>query len=171
MLQLLTIDQFDEFFELLSESFPKEEFRPYEQQLALLEKPYYKIYVHQQNEEIMALFATWEGPDFVFIEHFAVKETYRNGGMGSKLLQAFIKEQNKAVILESEDPETLIQKRRIEFYKRNNFILNAYGYLQPPFVKGQSTVPLLLLSYPQPLNDTTFHSFKEWAFKHVYPAL
>ena len=168
MLQLLIADQFDEFFEILSEAFPKAEYRPYEKQLALLDLPYYKIYTYEQDEKIAAFFAVWEGPSFVFIEHFAVKEAFRNGGLGARLLQAFTQLQSKPIILESEDPITEMQKRRIGFYKRNAFSKNEFGYLQPVLTEGEKTVPLILMTYPAVLDDVSFKLFKDWVFEKVY---
>jgi len=168
MLQLLKPDQFDEFFKILSEAFPKAEYRPYEKQLALLNLPYYKIYTYEQDAKIAAFFAVWEGPSFVFIEHFAVKEAFRNGGIGAQLLQAFTQLQNKPIILESEDPTTEIQRRRIAFYERNAFFKNEFGYLQPVLTEGETTVPLILMTYPAILDEVTFKEFKTWVFEKVY---
>ena len=52
-----------------------------------------------------ATFATWEIEDFLYIEHFAVKEEYRNGGYGGMLLDALLAEKKRPMVLEVELPE------------------------------------------------------------------
>ncbi len=169
MLTTLQEEQFEKLYQLIEESFPRDEYRPYETQRALLSHPHYQIYVYEKDHELAALFATWEGPQFVFLEHFAVKESFRNGGLGSKLLQVFLKQQEKPVVIEIEPPDGEIEKRRARFYERNGFILSQWDdYVQPALAKGQSPVPLVLMSYPKPLQEQEYQSFKNWVFKHVY---
>lgn len=168
MLTILQAEQFEELYQLIKESFPNSEYRPYEKQRALLFHPDYQVYIYEENHELAAVFATWEGPDFIFLEHFAVKESFRNGGLGSKLLQAFIKQQVKPIVLEIELPEGEIEKKRAGFYERNGFILSQWNYVQPALAKGQSPVPVTLMSYPKPLQEQEYQSFKNWVFEHVY---
>ncbi len=54
MLVEMQQDQFNELYDLMTQSFPPDEFRPYEKQRALLEKPEYTVYIHQKNNEIGA---------------------------------------------------------------------------------------------------------------------
>ncbi|MEK5442343.1 MULTISPECIES: GNAT family N-acetyltransferase [unclassified Fredinandcohnia] len=168
MLTLLQEDQFENLYQLFEDSFPSDEYRPYHMQRSLLSAPHYQIYVYEKDHELAAFFATWEGPDFIFLEHFAVKSRFRNGGLGSKLLQAFLEQQVKPVVIEIEPPEGEIEKRRADFYKRNGFTLSEWGYVQPPLAKGQSAVSLVLMSYPKPLQEQAYKSFKNWVFNHVY---
>lgn len=168
MLSILRQEQFEKLFELIEESFPIDEYRPYEAQRALLLNRHYKIFVYEEDHEIAGFFAAWEGPGFIFIEHFAVKASKRNGGLGSRLLKAFIKQQTKPIVLEIEPPEGGIEKRRVGFYERNGFDLNQWSYVQPALAKGQSPVPVVLMSYPGPLQEQSYESFKNWVFEHVY---
>ncbi|WP_071394847.1 GNAT family N-acetyltransferase [Bacillus tuaregi] len=168
MLTFLQEEQFDDFYQLIEESFPLDEYRPYQTQRALLSHPHYQIHTYEKDYELAAIFATWEGPDFIFIEHFAVKASFRDGGLGSKLLQAFLKQHTKPIVLEIETPEGEIEKRRANFYERNGMILSQWGYNQPALAKGQSAVPIVLMSYPKPLQEQDYQSFKQWVFKHVY---
>ena len=102
MLTILQEKQFENFYQLIEESFPIDEYRPYQTQRGLLSHPHYQIYVHEKDHELAAIFATWEGPDFIFLEHFAVKASLRDGGLGSKLLQTFLKQQAKPIVIEIE---------------------------------------------------------------------
>lgn len=168
MLTILQENQFEELFRLMEESFPTDEYRPYQLQQSLLSHPHYQIYVYKKDGKLVAFLAVWEGPNFIFLEHFAVKESFRNGGLGSKLLQTFVKQQTKPILLEIERPEGEIEKRRANFYERNGFNLTKWSYLQPALAKDQSPVPLVLMSYPMPIQEQQFKSFKNWVFKHVY---
>lgn len=168
MLTILQKERFDDLYHLFEDSFPRDEFRPYNIQRKLLSHPHYQIFVYEKDCELAAFFATWEGPDFIFLEHFAVKSSFRNGGLGSKLLQAFLEQQVKPVVIEIEPPEGEIEKRRARFYERNGFSLSKWGYVQPALAQGQSSVPLVLMSYPKPLQEEAFYAFKNWVFQHVY---
>lgn len=171
MLTILKEEQFDKVYKLMEDSFPKDEYRPYPLQRALLANPLYRIYVHEENQELVAFFATWEGPHFIFLEHFAVKERFRNHGLGSKLLQEFLKQQEKPTVIEIEPPVGEMEKRRANFYKRNGFHPTPWGYHMPALAKGQNEVPLVLMSYPNPLKEKEFHIFKDWVFQHVYQSI
>lgn len=165
MLTLLQEHQFDLLYQLLEESFPADEYRDYQSQKALLTHPLYKVYIY---EEIGAFFAVWEGDEYIYLEHFAVKESLRNGGLGSTLLKEFLGQQEKPVVIEIEKPESDMQKRRAEFYIRNGFHLQEWGYDQPAFSKEKSPVPMVLMSYPHPMREQDFTLFKDWIFTHVY---
>ncbi|WP_010280901.1 GNAT family N-acetyltransferase [Bacillus timonensis] len=168
MLTILQEERFEDLYQLFEDSFPSDEYRPYQMQRSLLSHPHYHIYVYEKDHELAAFFATWEGPDFIFLEHFAVKSSFRNGGLGSKLLQAFLEQHEKSTVIEIEPPEGEIEKRRAGFYERNGFSLSKWGYVQPALAKGRSPVSLVLMSYPQPLQEQAYQSFKNWVFKHVY---
>ncbi len=56
MLRLLENEQFDELYQLFLESFPVDEFRPYEAQLALLNQENYRVYIFEQKQTIAAFF-------------------------------------------------------------------------------------------------------------------
>lgn len=171
MLKVMQQDQFDNLYKLLEESFPADEYRDYKSQQALLSHPLYKVFIYEENQELSALFATWEGEDYIYLEHFAVKESLRNGGLGSKLLGEFLSKQVKPVVLEIEIPNSGMEKRRAEFYVRNGFNLNEYGYDQPAFSPEKSPVPMVLMSYPESLQEQEFKEFKEWIFSCVYEDL
>lgn len=168
MLNPLQDAQFNDFFQLLQASFPKDEYRPYQDQKALLKKPGYQVYIHEREEELAGCFACWQTADFVFLEHFAVKPKFRNGGLGSNLLQAFQDQLDRPVIIETELPETDLAKRRMVFYERNGFARTDWSYLQPPLAEGLNPVPLCLMSSPRPLSEEDYQAFKAWVFEEVY---
>ena len=89
MLEKLNIKDFDKVYEIMEQSFPKDEYRPYEGQKALLEEEPYQIYVFRDgaDEDIKGFITVWEYEELVFVEHLAVSPRYRNGGLGSVILK------------------------------------------------------------------------------------
>ncbi|WP_051667244.1 GNAT family N-acetyltransferase [Shouchella lehensis] len=168
MLRVLKKEQFDELYQLFLESFPVDEFRPYEAQLALVDQENYRVYVFEQEQTIAAFFAIWETDEFVFLEHFAVRERYRNGGLGGTLLQELLKMVQKRVFIEVEPPDDELKQRRVAFYERNGFHFSAYGYIQPALADGRQPIPLNVMAYPGEMDENQFYLFKNWIFTEVY---
>ena len=91
--------------------------------------------------------ASWDFGGFVFFEHFAVDPACRNGGIGGQMLDALLARFDKPACLEAELPETELAARRIGFYERHGFTVNAdYPYFQPALTPGGSPIPLHLLT-------------------------
>lgn len=168
MLELLTINNFDKVYSIMEDSFPLDEYRPYDEQKKLLCKKVYKIYIMKTNiGEIAAFIAVWEFDEFLFVEHFAVEKSLRNKGLGSLVINEIIQMTNTMICLEVEPPETAITKRRIGFYKRNGLYLNTYPYLQPPISKGKNPVPLMIMTSKE-VDEETFKFIKDKLYKNVY---
>lgn len=160
---------FDSFYKLMSEAFPSEERRNYEEQKKLLNEDAYSITSHKDdNENITAFIASWEFDDFVFIEHFAVSSKIRGNGMGTLMIKDYLSKCNKPIFLEVEPPENDISMRRIEFYKRLGFHLNDYDYLQPPLQKQHDFLPLKIMSYPQMVDNKEFIDFRNLIYDKIY---
>ena len=112
---------FDRVYEIMDQSFPRDEIRPHEGQKKLLDIPEYQLFVAEDEGEVIAFLATWDFDEFVFLEHFAVDTSKRNAGVGSQLLQEVIQHFGKMACLEVELPDCEISVRRIHFYERNGF--------------------------------------------------
>ncbi len=168
MIKPLAHKNFDKVFRLIEISFPEDEYRTYDEQKALLDNPAYEIYTYSDDDTIKAFISVWKFDSFVFIEHFAVNPTYRNNGIGSEFLKEAVRISGKMVCLEVELPDNETACRRIEFYKRNNFFLNEYPYVQPPISAGRNPVPLSIMTSGQPVSDTEFKKIKEILYSRVY---
>ncbi len=168
MFECITETTFDEIFPLLESAFPENELREKERQKAMLQKACYRLYGVRKNGKFAAVFAAWEIEDFLYIEHFAVKEEYRNGGYGGKLLDAFLAEKGKPTVLEVEEPEDELTRRRIGFYERHGFMFNGYPYLQPPMRQGQDVLPLKLMTKPSAIDEATYKRYKRLIHRIVY---
>lgn len=166
----LTREEFDSVFHIIEASFPKDEYRPYDEQKALLDHTAYDVYTLLDLDEnaIKAFIAVWEFDSFAFIEHFAVNPMYRNHGIGSEFLMETVRMLGKMVCLEVEPPNNELAARRISFYERNNFFLNEYPYTQPPISTGRNPVPLLIMTYGQSISQMEFDKIKDTLFTQVY---
>lgn len=161
MITELSPERFDEVYAIFEESFPIDEYRPPEEQRALMEHPCYKVYVQKvENDKIASFFSVWKFEKFSYIEHFAVKPEYRNGGRGAKFLQDMIAQLDKPVVLEVEPPLDEMSVRRIGFYERNGFAYNDYPYFQPPISKGRNRIDLMIMSLPSAVSPVEYEEMK-----------
>ena len=163
MLQRINETDFPEIYRIMQVSFSDDEYRPYDEQLALFEEPEYRIYYMPAG-----FLAVWEFESFIYIEHFAVDPALRNSGTGSAMLQELVKQYQKPICLEVELPEDELTRRRIGFYERNGFVFNEYPYIQPPISKGKSPVPLRIMTYGSAITQDTFEEMKRVLYQRVY---
>ncbi|NLY76463.1 MAG: GNAT family N-acetyltransferase [Tissierellia bacterium] len=169
MIERLRNEDFDKIYNIMEMSFPSEEYRPYDKQKALLNKPEYSIYaMYSEYKDIKAFIALWDFSEFAFIEHLAVHPEYRNCGIGAYILNELVERFSKTVCLEVELPETEIASRRIGFYKRNNFCLNQYPYMQPSISEGMKPVPMFIMTSPTEVDKDFFEHIKGTLYTKVY---
>ena len=170
MLKELDRKDFDKVYEIMQLSFPRDEYRPYEGQKALLDEEVYQIYVlmDEDADEMKGLITVWEYEHLGFVEHLAVNPKYRNDGLGSQILKEAAEILGKMMCLEVELPETEIAQRRIGFYKRNGYYLNEYPYVQPALAEGQDPVPLLIMTTGKSLTSEEFEDVKGLLYTKVY---
>ena len=167
-LERLTAEDFAVVWEIMEESFPVDERRNRSGQEEVLKNPYYHLYGYRQRKEVVAFLAVWEFDVFTFIEHFAVKQTYRNGGLGAELLGQLLEPNPLPVILEAEPPLGELQERRIRFYERNGFVLNPYEYVQPAMSAEGKKIPLDIMSYPRRLSVGEYETMRDILYRIVY---
>ncbi|MGN0818783.1 MAG: GNAT family N-acetyltransferase [Christensenellaceae bacterium] len=165
----LTKENFNEVYEIMSNSFPCDELRRRDEQLKLFENRLFSVYALKgEQDDITAIMTVYDFDVFLFVEHFAVKAEYRNKGLGEKMLAELLKTADKQVCLEVEPPETETAIRRIGFYRRNGFYLNEYPYIQPPISKGKNPVSLMIMTSKRPISETEFEFYKQTLYKKVY---
>lgn len=160
---------FSAMFDIMSKSFPLDEYRPKNEQLALFSNERYGVYALYSEQKLLGFLSAWEFEKFTYFEHFAIDEEVRGGGLGSELLAAAVSlSRGGRVCLEVEPPETNIAARRIRFYERNGFSLNDYFYLQPPISAGRHAIPLKIMSTGGKISQTEFESVKKTLYAEVY---
>lgn len=170
-MERLTTRDFDEFFAIMEASFPTDERRPYEEQKALFDNPKYEVYARKNEGKTIGFLAVWRFDSVLFIEHFAVNPTFRNGGVGAGMLREMVEscESNKLPIcLEVELPENETACRRIKFYERNGFFYNDYPYVQPPISAGKNPVPLRVMTSGGHIAQDAFEEIRKTLYTEVY---
>lgn len=161
--------EFNQLYELMELSFPKDEYREKADQEKLLDNPVYTVYSQKtDNGGLKAVICAWDFNDFLYIEHFAVHPEHRNGGIGGNMLKEIVAECGKRVCLEVELPNTEMAKRRISFYQRNGFFLNDYPYVQPAMGKGKKAVPLSIMTTEGRLTEGDFEKIRSTLYREVY---
>ena len=168
MLTLFDKTNFKQFYNILTESFPSDEIRSKQEHLALLDHPQYAVWAVYEKQQLQGFLTVWDLDEVAFIEHFAVRSSCRNSGLGSRMLQELSEKLGKQLCLEAELPETDMAKRRLGFYCRNGFFVNTYPYLQPALEEGKSPVPLHILTTEAPLTEEAFTNLKAKIYKIVY---
>lgn len=168
--RILGEEGFAKVYPILAAAFPETELRTRERQAALLHRDGYRLYgAKEADGAYFAVIAAWElAEDFIYLEHFAVAENKRNGGIGGALLEEFLAWYGRKAVLEVEVPEDELTKRRVGFYERHGFFYNDYPYLQPPMRQGQGMLPLRLMTRPAPIGETEYLRYRELIHRQVY---
>lgn len=152
-------------WELYVESFPPEERRSKEQHEKIIHNDkFMPFHIYDDKGELVGLLNCWDCGDFIHGEHFAVFPEARNGGIGKKTIE-LIKEiaGSKKIIIEVEPADNDIAKRRIEFYKREGFMMNDYEYIHPSY-SNFKPYKLIVMSYPKTISQKEFETFRDFAF-------
>lgn len=169
MLYLSDREDFEEVYDIMLDSFPESERRGRKEQFDLLSDARYKIAVRRGGDgRICAFLAYWELNGITFLEHFAVAEHLRGGGLGGAFLDELTESLKGTICLEAELPETDIAARRIAFYERHGFFLNDYRYVQPPLGEGRAAQPLKIMSYGKTLTAEEFEHIRAEVYAAVY---
>lgn len=149
-------------------SFPPAERRDFELLPALLAHPYFRAYALLSEGAYAGMITCWEFPGFTYVEHFAIDEAARNGGIGGQAMRSFLQERSAPVVLEVEPPTCEISRRRIGFYERLGFVLDDRPYRQPPYRKGEAWIPLQLMSYGPTRLAENYETVRDTIYEYVY---
>ena len=151
------------------DSFPPEERRDYELVLSLIaNEPRFSLTALTRDEQYAGFITGWDFGAFIYLEHFAIDESMRNGGIGSKAFKAYLEQLDKPVVLEVEMPTDEMSRRRIGFYERLGLTLDTHTYFQPPYRKGDDSLEMRLMTYGSLDLEKEFNHVKEMIYKHVY---
>ena len=169
MIRFIDVNEktFDKVYDKMKAAFPYEERRDYFDEKECFKNERFKLLEIYDNEIDVGFTALWIFDSFIFIEHIAIDENKRGKGYGSKAI-GFIKETyKKPLILEAEAPETEQQIKRIRFYEQLGFKVNSYNYIQPSYHNAEG-VPLMILSFPEFINEDKFKEFLTETRREVY---
>lgn len=165
-------EYFARLYEIMVYSFPDDERRDLEEQFGEFQKPRFRSLVNEENGGIAGFMNYWQLDGFVYLEHFAVARELRGHGMGAALMDELCRRTGCPIILEAEPPElSEAAVRRIAFYERLGFHLNAHEYYQPPYRKGGEPVRLMIMSKPSPLSAGEFLTVRDTLYRDAYEVL
>ncbi|MBO5858026.1 MAG: GNAT family N-acetyltransferase [Clostridia bacterium] len=166
-LKPVTDENFSFVYKRLVDAFPYEERRDECDEKKCFLKEQFNFCEITDDGKSVGLIVFWLFERFLFIEHIAINKEIRSKGYGSKTIELIKTRYNLPVVLEAEFPETQMQKKRIKFYENLGFKVNSYEYTQPSYHNAES-VPLMVLSFPQLLNENDFEEFFKTTREIVY---
>ena len=136
---------------------------------ALADSRFFANSVYDKGKYIGFIFY-WILDSYIFIEHFAIKENYRNMNYGSKIIGKLISENARfTLLLEIDPPEDEISRRRLSFYSRLGFKNNdQIIHRIPSFQKNLGSYNLNILSYGRTLSLDEYLLFYDSLMKSVF---
>ncbi|MBB3186186.1 GNAT family N-acetyltransferase [Microbacter margulisiae] len=152
----------------LEDAFPEDERRSSLDMIRLLSNSPISYHVILKDALPVGVFNTWDLLLFRYIEHFAIIPSLRGKGLGQQILYNYVHQVNPPVILEVELPNTLLNQRRVEFYKKTGFALCEREYVQPPYDRTKKPVSLKLMEYGNQLLPERFDEVVDLLRRTVY---
>lgn len=155
--------------ELMHSAFPPEERRDDSQQREYSDShPLFFNNIIREEDKPVGMISYWNMGDFFYIEHFAIDPNLRNGGYGKRVLEVMKEKLQGPIVLEVEKPVDEMSTRRINFYQRLEFTLYERPYMQPPYRKGDSGLPMFLMTCGDIDMDKNFEKVRDTLYKEVY---
>lgn len=153
--------------EIYESAFPEDERREWVQLLTLITIPAFRFNLIFNEQILIGLISLWNLEEFVFIEHFAIRDSERGKGYGTEVIRNIIS-MAIPVVLEVEEPSSAMAIKRIRFYERLHFSVSQGEYFQPSYSNDKQMVKMLLMSYPNELLPSNVESTKKLIHEHVY---
>ncbi|MBQ8364995.1 MAG: GNAT family N-acetyltransferase [Bacteroidaceae bacterium] len=154
--------------ELLTATFPREEYRElHEQRNNVASKKAFHLMLAKDGDKTVGFISYWELGGYCYVEHLATLPTVRGGGYGSAILEE-LKKRAQRIVLEVEEPTDEITTRRINFYRRAGFEICPLQYMQPPYRKGDGTLPMRLMFHGCNADSENFNRAKEIIYNNIY---
>ena len=155
--------------QLMTTSFPSEEYRSLDELRNYTDsKPYFYCNIIFHHDTPVGFITYWNFGKFYYVEHFAVDPAQRNGGHGKNVLNHLCQLLQHPIVLEVEMPEEEMAQRRINFYKRQGFVLWEKPYLQPPYRPTDEYLPMLLMAHGDLECERDFETVKDSIYREVY---
>lgn len=155
------------FKALYTISFPIFEQRTEVQQEKAFCCPHYFLSAYTENEVFVGFIGHWEFDSYIYIEHFAIDQTLRGKGHGSKILTDFINKNSKIVLLEIDPVMDDISAARLRFYQRCGFHSNNYTHTHPPYRPGYEGHSLLVLTTVREITKDEYKQFYDDLYNRI----
>lgn len=152
-----------------NDSFPEAERRVFFLLRELMKKePRFVLNALFKDEVYAGFITAWQFASFTYVEHFAIDESARNGGIGAVAMKQFMALCDTPVVLEVEIPAEEMSKRRIGFYERLGYVLDDHVYYQPPYRRGEEFLEMRLMTYGDINLQQSFEEVKNCIYRDVY---
>lgn len=143
---------------LYQQAFPWHEQRELLAKQRALSDPHYALEAWFDGEQFIGMSGSWAFDGYVYVEHLAVDSTLRSQGYGKRLL-ARILARAPLTILEIDPLTTEIAHKRLRFYEGMGFVANPWPHTHPTYHVGIADHKLIVLSYPQSINNAQYLRF------------
>lgn len=133
---------------LMEDSFPPAERRSREHFLHIVaEEPRFKVWVIQEENELLGFITTWQLDHCYYGEHFAVYPELRNRGIGRWVLSQLPKmlPPDLPFVFEVEPPTDYWSIKRLAFYQSLGMYILTKTYQQPAYAPDLPQVPMYLM--------------------------
>ncbi|MCD8262786.1 MAG: GNAT family N-acetyltransferase [Tannerellaceae bacterium] len=162
-IRLRSIDSslYNEFEAIYKISFPVFEQRTSEQQIMAFSSPLYHLDCFTEEDGFIGFIAWWNFDYGVYIEHFAIHPRLRGKGYEGNILQQFIVNSRKPVILEIDPVVDEISAARLRFYKTYGFVENPYKHIHPAYRNEYAPHSLVVLSTQAILSPEQYQQFNK----------
>jgi ribosomal protein S18 acetylase RimI-like enzyme len=125
--------------------------------VAQMENKAFTLLMIMLYDKPVGLVAIWQFSSFIFVEHMAVTEQFRNRKIGETVIKMIVDNQEQPVVLETAHATDNISSSRLAFYQRAGFDIIDENYEQPAYNSEKNAVKMLLLSnrliMPDPVED------------------
>ena len=143
---------------LYTHAFPWHEQRELPAKQRALNDTHYALEAWFDGELFIGMSGTWAFNGYIYIEHLAVDGNLRSQGYGKRLLGQILERAPKT-ILEIDPLTTGIAHKRLRFYEGMGFFANPWPHTHPTYHAGIADHELIVLSYPQPIDEVQYQRF------------
>lgn len=150
---------YSSFLELYSISFPIFEQRLASQQEYAFSQDQYHLLCYTEQEHFIGFISYWEFEQYIYIEHLAICDDRRGKGYGGRLLNEFVEQQSKIVLLEIDPVVDELSKKRLRFYTHHGFYTNEYVHDHPAYRLNYPAHRLVVLSHGRRLSPKEYTTF------------
>lgn len=143
---------------LYETAFPYHEKREPQAKQHALNNPCYALQSWSDGDRFVGMIGAWDFGDYAYIEHLAVDPQLRSQGYGKLMLQQFLGDY-PLTVLEIDPLTTEIAHKRLRFYQSLGFRQNDYAHHHPSYHAGVEDHALIVLSYPDALDEVQYLRF------------
>lgn len=138
-------------------AFQPDERRDVNDLIALLGTRDFSLMMIQMYGKPTGLIALWNFPHFLFVEHIAVTEQFRNRKIGETALKMIADSQDMPLVLEAQYATEPVSEGRVAYYQRIGFDIIDDNYEQPAYSSEKHSKKMLLMSnraiMPDPVEE------------------